>query len=52
MFWDDLKTQMSEEDRAEYQRICNPESEDFILNSPDYYCALTYTIFLAQVPEK
>jgi demethylmenaquinone methyltransferase/2-methoxy-6-polyprenyl-1,4-benzoquinol methylase len=52
MFWDDLKTQMSEEDWAEYRRICSPESEDFILNSPDYYCALTYTIFHARVPGK
>lgn len=52
MFYDSLKSGLSKKDEAEYQRICNPESEDFILNNPDYYCNLSYTIFHAQVPGK
>ena len=30
----------------------NPESADFILNDPDYYCNLSYTLFSARVPGK
>lgn len=52
MFYDSLKSGLSKGDEAEYQRICNPESEDFILNNPDYYCNLSYTIFHARVPGK
>ena len=52
MFYDSLKSGLSKEDEAEYQRICNPESADFILNNPDYYCNLSYTIFHARVPGK
>jgi demethylmenaquinone methyltransferase/2-methoxy-6-polyprenyl-1,4-benzoquinol methylase len=52
MFHDSLKTALPEEDEAEFQRICNPESEDFILNNPDYYGNLSYTIFHARVPGK
>ena len=52
MFHDSLKSGLSEADEAEYQRLCNPESKDFILNNPDYYCNLSYTIFFARVPGK
>jgi ubiquinone/menaquinone biosynthesis C-methylase UbiE len=52
MFHDSLKSGLSKEDEAEYQRLCNPGSADFILNNPDYYCNLSYTIFFARVPGK
>jgi demethylmenaquinone methyltransferase/2-methoxy-6-polyprenyl-1,4-benzoquinol methylase len=52
MFHDSLKSSLSREDEAEYRRICRPESEDFVLNSPDYYGNLSYTIFHARVPGK
>jgi ubiquinone/menaquinone biosynthesis C-methylase UbiE len=50
MFHDSLKSGLSKEDQAEYQRLCNPQSADFILDNPDYYCNLSYTIFSARVP--
>jgi demethylmenaquinone methyltransferase/2-methoxy-6-polyprenyl-1,4-benzoquinol methylase len=36
---------MAEADRAEYQRLCKPESPDFILNLADYYAFFTYSMF-------
>jgi len=52
MFHDSLKSGLSKEDQADYQRLCNPGSKDFILDNPDYYCNLSYTIFFARVPGK
>ena len=52
MFHDSLKSGLSKADEAEYQRLCSPESADFILNNPDYYCNLSYTVFSARVPDK
>jgi ubiquinone/menaquinone biosynthesis C-methylase UbiE len=49
MRWVDIKTELSEADWAEYQRLCNPDSPDFILNHPDYYAFFTYTLFHGQV---
>ncbi|MBN2498066.1 MAG: methyltransferase domain-containing protein [Deltaproteobacteria bacterium] len=49
MFWEEHKPHLSAQDRAELERICSPGSEDFILDSPDYYCFLTYTLFCARV---
>ncbi len=45
MRWVNVKTELTEEDWAEYQRLCNPESSDFILHHPDYYAFFTYTMF-------
>jgi ubiquinone/menaquinone biosynthesis C-methylase UbiE len=52
MFYDNLESSLSGEDWSEYRRLCNPDSGDFILNTPDYYCNLAYTIFHARVPGK
>jgi ubiquinone/menaquinone biosynthesis C-methylase UbiE len=38
------------EDWAQYQRLCQPESPDFILNLPDYYAFFTYSMFRGKVP--
>lgn len=49
MFWENLESHVSSDDWDAYQRLCDPESEDFILNSPDYYGFLTYTLFYGRV---
>jgi demethylmenaquinone methyltransferase/2-methoxy-6-polyprenyl-1,4-benzoquinol methylase len=48
-FWDHLQPNISSDDWEEYQRLCLPESPDFILNMPDYYCFMTYTLFYATI---
>ncbi len=51
MFWGNLEASLAREDWSTYQRLCTPGSADFILDSPDYYCLLTYTMFKARLPE-
>lgn len=51
MLWGELQTELTPEDRMEYQRLCLAESPDLILNQPDYYAFLTYTMFHGKVPE-
>lgn len=45
MRWGSPKSELAENDWAEYQRLCLPGSRDFILNCPDYYGFFTYTLF-------
>ncbi len=45
MFWGEAQPDVTEADWAEFQRLCRPESPDFILNSPDYYALFTYSLF-------
>ena len=47
--WPDMATELSDDELAEFQRLCLPESPDFILNLPDYYAFFTYTMFWAKV---
>jgi demethylmenaquinone methyltransferase/2-methoxy-6-polyprenyl-1,4-benzoquinol methylase len=49
MFWGDIEDEVSREDWAEYERLCQPESPDFILNHPDYYAFLTYSMFRGRI---
>jgi demethylmenaquinone methyltransferase/2-methoxy-6-polyprenyl-1,4-benzoquinol methylase len=49
MLWGDPQPEVSPEDWAEYQRLCRPESPDFILNVPDYYAFFTYSLFQGRV---
>ncbi|MFC2163573.1 class I SAM-dependent methyltransferase [Acidobacteriota bacterium] len=51
MLWGDPLSGISEEDWMEYERLCLPESPDFILNAPDYYAFYTYTMFQGRIPE-
>jgi demethylmenaquinone methyltransferase/2-methoxy-6-polyprenyl-1,4-benzoquinol methylase len=51
MLWGEPQPEVSQEDWAEYQRLCRPDSPDFILNSPDYYAFFTYSMFRGKVPE-
>jgi ubiquinone/menaquinone biosynthesis C-methylase UbiE len=50
MFWRKAKPEVTSEDWAEFQRLCQPESPDFILNLPDYYAFITYSLFCGRVP--
>ncbi|MBA7544134.1 2-phytyl-1,4-beta-naphthoquinone methyltransferase, chloroplastic [subsurface metagenome] len=45
MRWPGVESELTQEDRAEYQRLCLPESPDFILNHPDYYSFFTCSMF-------
>ena len=45
MRWVAVESELTEEDWVEYQRLCLPESPDFILNRPDYYAYFTETLF-------
>jgi len=49
MRWVDVEPELSEEDWAEYQRLCLTESPDFILDLPDYYAFFTYSMFRGRV---
>ena len=49
MLWGEQQPETSPEDWAEYQRLCRPESPDFILDIPGYYAFFTYTLFRGKV---
>lgn len=50
MFWGEVRAKLTPEDWAEFERLCQPESPDFILDRPDYYAFLTYSLFQGKVP--
>ena len=45
MRWPGVSAELSPGDSAEFQRLCLPDSPDFILNLPDYLASFTYTMF-------
>ena len=49
MRWVDVQPELSQEDWVRFQRLCLPESPDFILNLPDYYAFYTYSMFRGMV---
>jgi demethylmenaquinone methyltransferase/2-methoxy-6-polyprenyl-1,4-benzoquinol methylase len=49
MRWPGVQSEVSQEDWAEFQRLCQPESPDFILDLPDYYAFFTYSMFRGKV---
>ena len=49
MRWGGSQAEMSREDWAEYQRLCRPQSPDFIGDRPDYYAFFTESLFYGQV---
>ena len=49
MRWPGSETELAEQDRAEYRRLCLPESPDFVLNHPGYYAFFTYSMFCGRV---
>lgn len=50
MLWGERQPGVTDEDWQEYQRLCRPESPDFIVDSPDYYAFFTYSLFRGKVP--
>jgi len=50
MLWGEPQPEVLPEDWTEYQRLCKPESADFILDIPDYYSFFTYSMFRGTVP--
>jgi ubiquinone/menaquinone biosynthesis C-methylase UbiE len=51
MRWPGVSTELSPEDLAEFQRLCRPDSPDFILNLPDYYAFFSYSMFWGKVAD-
>jgi len=49
MRWGSSTSELAQADQIEYQRLCQPDSPDFILNYLDYYGFFTYTLFHARV---
>lgn len=45
MRWSGSEAELLPEDRGEFQRLCRPDSADYILNRIDYYAFFTYTMF-------
>ena len=52
MRWPGVEAELTPEDWSEYQRLCLPESPDFIVDHPDYYAFFTYTMFHGKVAER
>jgi len=50
MLWGEPQPGVAPQDWAEFQRLCRPESADFILNLPEYYAFFTYSLFRGIVP--
>ncbi|MDY6965654.1 MAG: class I SAM-dependent methyltransferase [Halobacteriota archaeon] len=50
MRWPGVESELEPEDLKEFQRLCKPESPDFILNLLDYYSFFTESMFWGRVP--
>ncbi len=50
MRWKGAESELVEQDRREFLRLCDPASEAFILHRPDYYAFFTYSMFQGRVP--
>ena len=49
MRWSGVDSELTPEEWADYQRLCLPESPDFIVNHPDYYAFFTCSMFHGRV---
>jgi demethylmenaquinone methyltransferase/2-methoxy-6-polyprenyl-1,4-benzoquinol methylase len=45
MLWGKAEPEVTANDWARFQRLCRPESPDFILNLLNYYAFITYSLF-------
>lgn len=50
MRWKGAEQELGEKERMEFLRLCDPESDEFILRHPDYYAFFTYSMFYGRVP--
>lgn len=51
MRWPGVRQELSQADWLEFQRLCRPDSLEYILNTPDYYGFYTYSLFQGTVPD-
>jgi ubiquinone/menaquinone biosynthesis C-methylase UbiE len=49
MRWGNPQSELSPEGWADFQRLCRPDSRDFVLDLPDYYAFFTYSMFHGSV---
>jgi demethylmenaquinone methyltransferase/2-methoxy-6-polyprenyl-1,4-benzoquinol methylase len=49
MRWGGAESEVDRETWSEYERLCDPNSPDFIVDDPDYYAFFTETLFRGQV---
>ena len=49
MRWGGAEREVATQDWAEYKRLCEPESANFIVDCPDYYAFFTYSVFQGKV---
>jgi demethylmenaquinone methyltransferase/2-methoxy-6-polyprenyl-1,4-benzoquinol methylase len=49
MRWPGVERELEEEDRLEFERLCDPQSTEYILHHPDYYAFFTYTLLCGTV---
>lgn len=50
MFFGDMKTKLSGENWGQLLRIIEPESPEYLPRREDYYCSLTYSLFIGALP--
>lgn len=50
MLWGESEAEVSVRDWQDFKRLCDPASEDYILNNPHYYGFYTYTLFKGTKP--
>jgi ubiquinone/menaquinone biosynthesis C-methylase UbiE len=49
MLWEKAEQEVTARDWAEFHRLCHAESPEFILDLPDYYAFITYSLFYGRV---
>ena len=49
MFWGQAEPELGAEDWAQFQRLCRPDSAEYILDAPDYYGFVVYSVFSGRV---
>jgi demethylmenaquinone methyltransferase/2-methoxy-6-polyprenyl-1,4-benzoquinol methylase len=49
MFWGQAEPELSAEDWDQFQRLCRSDSADYILDAPDYYGFVVYSVFCGRV---
>jgi demethylmenaquinone methyltransferase/2-methoxy-6-polyprenyl-1,4-benzoquinol methylase len=49
MRWPGVEQELEEEDWLEFDRLCDPQSPEYILHHPDYYAFFTYTLLWGTV---
>jgi demethylmenaquinone methyltransferase/2-methoxy-6-polyprenyl-1,4-benzoquinol methylase len=50
MRWPGVQSELNQDDWDKFQRLCQPESPDFVLKLSDYYAFFTYSMFEGKVP--